>query len=68
MLGNLSGEIHEYMELTKKGKYLDVVKANKTQVEWLIETQSHMALMGLHGENYAPVKQQMDKDRAESES
>lgn len=64
LLGNLSGEIHEYMELTKKGKYLDVVKSNKTQIEWLIETQAHMALMGLHGEGYAPVKQQLDDDKA----
>lgn len=63
MLGNLSGEIREYMDLRQHGKYEDVVKAVKTQYQWLIETQAHMALMGLHGENYAPVKQQMEKDR-----
>ena len=68
ILGNLSGEIHEYMKHAQDGKYLDIVKSNKTQTQWLIETQSHMALMGLHGEGYAPVKKQMDKDRAEAET
>lgn len=62
LLANLSGEIHEYMGHAKDGKYLDLVKSNKTQLQWLIETQSHMALMGLHGEDYKPVKEQMEKD------
>lgn len=62
LLGNLSGEIHEYMDHAKNGrngKYSDIPKAAKTQVQWLIETQAHMALMGFHGENYAPVARQM---------
>ena len=62
LLGNLSGEIHEYMGHAQNGKYLDLIKSGKTQTQWLIETQSHMALMGLHGADYAPVKKQMDND------
>lgn len=68
LLGNLSGEIHEYMEHARNGKYLDLIKNGKSQIQWLIETQSHMALMGLHGENYQPVKKQMDEDRAKAQA
>ena len=61
LLGNLTGEIHEYMEhgALKGGKYDDIPKAARGQLQWLIETQAHMALMGLHGENYAPVAKQL---------
>lgn len=55
ILGNLSGEINEYMGLCKGGKYDELNKVGVTQWQWLIETQSHMALMGLHGRKYAPV-------------
>ena len=66
LLGNLSGEIKEYMAhaSTKGGKYIDIIKAGKTQTQWLIETQAHMALMGLHGDNYGPVARQMKTDEA----
>ena len=66
LLGNLSGEIHEYIDHVKdgrNGKYSDIPKVAKTQFQWLLETQAHMALMGLHGENYAPVKRQMEKEK-----
>ncbi len=57
ILGNLSGEIREYMGLCRDdGKYDELNKVGKTQLQWLIETQSHMALMGLHGGKYAPIK------------
>lgn len=62
LLGNLTGEIKEYMRhgcIKGEGKYSDVPKAAKTQTQWLIETQAHMALMGLHGENYGPVAEQL---------
>ena len=54
LLANLSGEIHEYMRLCQDGKYTDVIKVAKTQTQWIIETQAHMALMGLHGDSYPP--------------
>ena len=60
LLGNLSGEIDEYMGLCNDGKYTDIAKAGKTQTQWLIETQAHMSLMGLHGDNYEPVAKQMN--------
>jgi hypothetical protein len=65
LLGNLSGEIKEYMThaSTRKGKYIDIIKAGKSQIQWLIETQAHMALMGLHGDNYGPVARQMKADK-----
>lgn len=58
LLGNLSGEIKEYIS-HGDAKYSDVPKASKGQVQWLIETQAHLALMGLHGENYGPVAKQL---------
>lgn len=61
LLSNMSGEIHEYMGLCCVGKYTDIVKSAKTQTQWLIETQAHMALMGLHGDEYAPVRKQMEQ-------
>lgn len=63
LLANLSGEVHEYMVHAESGKYLDLIRSGKTQMQWLIETQSHMALMGLHGGDYEPVKKQMAEDR-----
>jgi len=68
LLGNLSGEIHEYMGHAQNGKYLDLIKNGKSQIQWLIETQSHMALMGIHGGDYAPVKKQMDDDRKKAKA
>lgn len=56
LLANLSGEIHEYMKLGKTGKYYNVPKISKTQIQWLIETKAHMPLMGLFGDDYEPVK------------
>lgn len=50
LLGNLSGEIHEYMALCREGKYADTVKTTTSQTQWLIETQAHVALMGLRGD------------------
>ena len=57
----VGGEIHEYMAHATRegGKYLDIIKAGRTQTQWHIETAAHMALMGLHGENYGPVARQM---------
>jgi hypothetical protein len=62
LLGSLSGEIREYMAHaeTPNGKYSDIIKVSRGKVQWLIETQAHMALMGLHGDAYGPVKRQME--------
>ncbi len=65
VLGNLSGEIHEYMGLCRDGKYTDTLKAANTPRQWLIETQAHMALMGLYGDEYGIVAKQMKKDRTD---
>ena len=61
LLGNLSGEIKEYMDHSNNGngRYNDITKAGKGQLQWLIETQAHMALMGIHGKDYGPVARQM---------
>lgn len=60
ILANASGEIHEYIARCHDGKYTEVHHMeNPTQVQWLIEIQAHMALMGLKGEGYGPVKKQM---------
>lgn len=60
ILANLSGEIHEYIGNCTDGKYTDVHRVeNPTQIQWLIETQAHMSLMGLKGEDYHIVKEQM---------
>ncbi len=61
LLGNLSGEIHEYMThaSVKEGKYTDVAKAGRGQIQWFLETRAHMILMALLGSNYPPVARQM---------
>jgi len=60
LLGNLSGEIREYMAHTREGKYRKHSRNGTSQVSWLIEMQAHIALMGLYGENYKVVKDQME--------
>ena len=67
LLGNLTGEIHEYMNCArdKSGKYSGVPRNTKTQMEWFLEARSHMTFMGLHGEDYAPVAKQMKTRRKE---
>ncbi len=64
LLANLSGEIKEYMVIAskKEGKYLDLLTGSTTQIEWLIEVQAHMALVGLKGKDYPPIKKQLAKD------
>ncbi len=47
LLGNLSGEIKEYMELSNNGKYDEQNQSAKTQYQWLIVLQAHMALVGI---------------------
>lgn len=47
LLGNLSGEIREYMEHCNDGKYQDVMSEPTTQRQWLLEMQARMTLMGL---------------------
>ena len=59
LLGNLSGEIREYMEHTETGKYADEYRVYKGQLQWLMEIQAHTALMGLQGESYHVVRDQM---------
>lgn len=55
LLANLSGEIKEYMGLCENGgKYDNLNKATGNQWEWLIDTQAHMGLIGLHGKRYLP--------------
>ena len=49
LLGNLSGEIHEYINNSKKGNHSVHIK-NGSQTKWIIEVQARMALMGLLGE------------------
>lgn len=63
LLANLSGEIKEYMDLCGTEKYPDYQKDAKTQTQWLIEIQGHMALMGIQGEKYYIVMKQMDNDK-----
>lgn len=65
LLANLSGEIHEYMALCHgDGKYADDQKAALSQTHWLIATQAHCALMGLHGDRHHAVAKQMDDRNA----
>lgn len=59
LLGNLSGEIKEYMRHHSKGLYTGIAGKRQTQTQWLIETQGHVALMGIQGENYHIVADQM---------
>lgn len=69
LLANLSGEIHEYIKQCDSGKYTEVHHMkNPSQTQWLIEIQAHMALMGLKGEDYAIVKQQMGLSAPERRS
>ena len=63
LLGNLSGEIKEYMDLRGTEKYPDHQPTAKTQAQWLLEVQGHMALMGIQGEKYYVVMKQMDNDK-----
>lgn len=58
ILGNLSGEIHEYMSVYKNRYYFDntVDTSGLTQIQWLIETQSNMSLMGLEGDRNETVR------------
>jgi len=51
LLGNLSGEIHEYIDNSKKGQHSVHIK-NGSQTKWIIEVQARMALMGLLGEKH----------------
>ncbi|MDH4319901.1 MAG: hypothetical protein OEV73_00230 [Desulfobulbaceae bacterium] len=62
ILGNLSGEIDEYMDRGRRGKYVEIARATQTQRLWLIEVQAHLAFMGLHGEKYTPVAEQLQRD------
>lgn len=66
LLGNLSGEIKEYMSHTRicDDKYIDMLRGDKCrgQMQWLLEAQAHMTLMGLHGSDYGPVAKQMRVD------
>lgn len=64
LLANLSGEIHEYMDHTERGKYCDFLKGGKTQTQWLIEAQAQMALVGLYGPSYRGARAQQS-DSAE---
>jgi hypothetical protein len=61
LLANLSGEIHEYMEIAKdkEGKYIDLLVNTTTQTQWILEIKAHMIMMGLKGEDYEPVRRQM---------
>ena len=60
LLGNLSGEIHEYMRQARNGKYRKHSRNGTSQVSWLVEMQAHIALMGLYGGDYKVVKDQME--------
>lgn len=64
LLANLSGEIKEYMNISfeKEGKYVEMKGESTTQLQWLVEVRGHMALMGVRGENYEPVAEQMNKN------
>ena len=46
----MSGEIYEYMEHAKNGKYKKEVNNTKCKKEWLHEMQCKIALLGLKGE------------------
>ncbi|MCF6174851.1 MAG: hypothetical protein L3J71_03685 [Victivallaceae bacterium] len=65
LLGNLSGEIKEYMHHYSKGLYTGVTAEGQSQTQWLIEIQGHLALMGLKGEDYHLVADQMQRSENE---
>lgn len=50
LLANLSGEIKEYMSLRGSEKYPDHQARAQTQVQWFLEIQGNMLLMGIQGE------------------
>lgn len=62
LLGSMSGEIHEYMEIAndREGKYIDLAANNLSKTQWLLKVQAHMIMMGLEGEEYEPVKKQLE--------
>jgi len=59
ILANLSGEIREYMRLCDEDKHKNVMSHPESQIQWLLEVQAHLALMGIKGDQYQPVKEQM---------
>ena len=60
LLGNLSGEIHEY-RIRAAVRYSDHgQKGHDSQLKWLIEVQSHCALMAIQGMDNNGLKQQME--------
>lgn len=63
LLANLSGEIHEYIRHSRKGNHSVQIENATTQIEWVIEIQAQMALMGLLGEKYKPVKELFEKKK-----
>lgn len=64
LLGGLSGEIDEYMAACDD-KYNDIMAIHKSRLQWLIEVQAHMALMGIRGADYEPVDAQIRRDSVE---
>lgn len=64
ILANLSGEIKEYMKHYNKGLYTGVIATHEqTQTQWLIEVQGYMALMGIQGEKFYIVAEQMKNSK-----
>ena len=52
LLANLSGEIHEYIEIARNnedGKYIHLPVSVSHQTWWILQLQAHMVMMGLKG-------------------
>ena len=56
LLGTLSGEINEYMERTKNGKYSGNMWNYENKIKWLIELRARMSLQSLEPNDNDLVK------------
>ncbi|MBU8901325.1 MAG: hypothetical protein KOO69_01155, partial [Victivallales bacterium] len=63
LLANLSGEIKEYMSLRGSEKYPDHQPRAQTQVQWFLEIQGNMVLMGIQGEANLALNDFLKEDK-----
>ena len=63
LLANLSGEIKEYMRLRGSEKYPDHQPRAQTQIQWFLEIQGNMVLMGIQGEANVALNDFLKKDK-----
>jgi hypothetical protein len=62
LLANLSGEIKEYMSLRGSEKYPDHQARAQTQIQWFLEIQGNMVLMGIQGEANTALDEFLKKE------